>query len=177
MKILNTVLTTVIIASMIACGGEASDQSTKKSENSTTEKQETKEVVEETEVKEKQEVSIELIAKGETMAEISFEPKTLSIPANSKVKLTFKNQSSAAGMLHNFVLVKLGTGQEVSTQGIQAGADNNFIPDNPNVLVHTKILNMGETIEIEFDAPAKGSYHYICTYPGHTSMIGRLNVE
>lgn len=114
---------------------------------------------------------------GESMAEIKFEPQALSVPANSIVKLTFENKSSAEGMYHNFVLVELGSGAEISAKGITAGKDKNFVPNDDRVLAHSKVTNMGETITIEFEAPAKGSYHYICTYPGHTSMIGRFNVE
>ena len=100
-----------------------------------------------------------------------------SVPANSRVKLTFENKSSAEGMLHNFVLVELGSGAEIATAGMKAGLDNNFVPKDERVIAYTAVSNMGKTLTIEFDAPAKGSYHYVCTYPGHTNMIGRFNVE
>lgn len=124
-------------------------------------------------------IEIELIAQGESMNEISFEPKILTIPENSTIKLTFINKSEAAGMFHNFVLVEQGSGQEVATEGISAGKENNFVPENnENLIAYSPIADMGETLEIEFEAPPKGSYHYICTYPGHyPAMIGRLIVE
>ena len=130
--------------------------------------------------KEIQQAVVELTVKavGETMMEIAFEPKILSIPANSMVKLLFKNESSSAGMLHNFVLVELGSGQEIATKGIKAGKEKQFVPNDQRVIMYTKVLDMGEETIVEFKAPSKGSYHFICTFPGHfPNMIGRFNVE
>ena len=110
----------VAILSLIACGGDASKKAP------AAKKEVVKEVTKVEEVKEKKIVEITLAAQGEDMTAIAFEPKSLSIPAGSRVKLTFENKSQAAGMYHNFVLVKLGTGQEVATAGIQAGEANSF---------------------------------------------------
>lgn len=174
------IFTPVVLATfLIACGGgeqkakqTESKTSPKKTEKVEESKAETKEPVE------KKVVEITVDATGETMTEIAFEPKTLTIPANSRVKLTLNNKSSAAGMLHNFVLVELGSGQEVATAGISAGKENSFVPDDDRVIAYTEVSDIGETVTVEFDAPAKGSYHYVCTFPGHyPNMIGRLNVE
>lgn len=179
MKQIFTALT--VISSILllhACGGSKTKE--KNNETSKTEKstqmEEKETVVEEKKVQEV--VEITLIAKGEDMTAISYEPNSLSVPAGSRVKLTFQNESKAAGMFHNFVLVTLGAGQEIATAGIQAGKDNEFIPNSDDIFANTKIIEMGGTTTIEFDAPPKGSYHYICTYPGHyPNMIGRFNVE
>ncbi len=152
--------------------GEAKKEPVKKE----TKKVEVQEKEAEPEVKQIVEITVEAV--GESMAEIAFEPKSLSIPKNSRVKLTLKNVSSAAGMLHNFVLVELGTGQEIATAGIKAGNENNFIPKDKRVIAGSAVADLGESVTIEFDAPKAGSYHYICTYPGHyPMMIGRMNVE
>jgi azurin len=167
-----------IISSVVlmSCGG-----SSEKSENSNqTEKTSQTEVKTEATEKEveRELVEITLIAKGETMTEIAFEPKALNIPKNSRVILTLKNESVMAGMLHNFVLVALGSGQEIATAGIAAGEANSFVPADDRVIVNTKVLKMGEETTIEFDSPEVGSYHYICTFPGHyPNMIGRMNVQ
>jgi azurin len=161
---------------LISCGGNEKKES-KKTETASEKVEEVMEEVEEVIEMEKEVVEIKVAALGESMAEIAFEPKALSVPANSRVKLTFENKSSAEGMLHNFVLVELGSGAEIATAGMKAGKENNFIPDDKRIFANTTMSQMGETLTIEFDAPAKGSYHYICTYPGHTNMIGRFNVE
>ncbi|MEQ8907634.1 MAG: plastocyanin/azurin family copper-binding protein [Vicingaceae bacterium] len=179
MKVIKSTLMIALSLGLFACGGTESKKSTSSNEKAAkekTKKTEAKQVEKKT--ADKEVVEITLIAKGEAMTEIAFEPKSLTIPANSRVKLTLKNESKAAGMLHNFVLVELGTGQEIATAGISAGEKNQFVPDDDRVLAYTEVSKMGESVTVEFDAPAKGSYHYICTYPGHyPNMIGRLNVE
>ncbi|MBL4707235.1 MAG: hypothetical protein JKY48_02185 [Flavobacteriales bacterium] len=161
----------IAITSFFACGAEVKKDNAP-SEVKAEAMEESIEVVEEKEL-----IEIKVAAIGESMSEIAFEPTTLSIPSNTRIKLTLENKSSAAGMLHNFVLVELGSGAEISSAGIKAGKKNNFVPKDKRVIAYTKIAQIGETITVEFDAPAKGSYHYICTYPGHISMVGRLNVE
>jgi len=179
-------LSVILITSLVACGGDAkksdkkSDSMKEESKTETSTEAATQEAPSEMEEveKEKEVVEIKLAASGEDMTAIAYEPKSLSVPAGSRVKLTFENKSQAAGMYHNFVLVKLGTGQEIATAGIQAGKENEFIPQSDLIYAYTEVVDMGKTVTIEFDAPPKGSYHYICTYPGHyPNMIGRLNVE
>lgn len=161
------------ISLLLACGGDTKKESTKNMENTSPETKE--EVMED--VKEKEVVEIKVAAIGESMSEIAFEPKTLSVPSNTRIKLVLENKSSAEGMFHNFVLVELGSGAEIASAGIKAGKEKGFVPQDKRVIAHTVVSKMGETVTVEFDAPAKGSYHYICTYPGHTNMIGRFNVE
>lgn len=178
MKNLTRISFLFAIALLIACGGGEQKKATKDEKKATKETTKSEQKEEPEVKKEKEVVEITLIAKGETMTEIAFEPKTLTIPANSRVKLTLKNESEADGMLHNFVLVELGSGQEIATAGIKAGEENEFVPDDKRVIAYSEVSKMGETVTLEFDAPKAGSYHYICTYPGHyPNMIGRLNVQ
>lgn len=171
MKVLYKMMVVSSLSALVACGGEKPKESKVKSEKKT----EVQSVEEEVE---KEIIELKVAAIGETMAEIAFEPSSINVPANSKIKLTFENKSSTAGMLHNFVLVNLGTGQDIATAGIKAGQDNNFVPKDDRVIFYTKVLDLGESTEVEFDAPDKGSYHFICTFPGHyPSMIGRFNVQ
>ena len=57
--------------------------------------------------------------------------------------------------------------------------DNDYIPkDGADIIVHTKLIGGGESDSIEFVAPAKGSYSFLCSFPGHAmSMNGTLIVE
>lgn len=169
--VIKTVCSLLMVATLASCGGNSNEQKT-------TEKKANAEEVKEDIKKDQEVIEIKVAAIGESMAEIAYEPQSLNVKAGSKIKLTFENKSSAAGMLHNFVLVELGVGQDIATAGIKAGKDNNFVPKDDRVIFYTEVLDLGETIQVEFDAPKKGSYHYICTYPGHyPKMIGRLNVQ
>ena len=54
-----------------------------------------------------------------------------------------------------------------------------FVPDSPNVLVATRLLNARESTVLAFDAPAEpGEYPFVCSFPGHwVTMRGVLRVE
>jgi azurin len=124
------------------------------------------------------EASLTIKVIGNTMTDMAYEPASASVKAGDKVTVTLINENTAEGMLHNWVLVKLGSGQEVATAAIAAGADKEYIPENANVIAHSKLLKPKETATFEFTAPEAGSYNYICTYPGHfPKMIGKLIVE
>lgn len=115
---------------------------------------------------------------GNTMADMDYEPASTSVKAGDKVTVTLINENTAAGMIHNWVLVKMGTGQEVATAAMAAGPDKDYVPENANVIASSKLANPSETITFEFTAPEAGSYNYICTYPGHfPKMVGKLVVE
>ncbi len=115
---------------------------------------------------------------GNTMADMAYEPSSLTVKAGDRVTLTIENTNTMEGMLHNWVLVTLGSGQEVATAAITAGMDKNYVPENSNVIVASALAKPKETIKLEFVAPAAGAYNYVCTYPGHfPKMIGKLYVE
>jgi len=120
------------------------------------------------------EAKLEISAKGE---ELLFDKDKLAAPAGSKITLIFKNPSTV--LSHNWVLVKPGTEDRVAADGLAAGEAKGYLKDNdPDVLATTKLVKPGETDTITFDAPAKGSYPYICTFPGHhVLMKGTLVIE
>lgn len=84
-----------------------------------------------------------------TAHDIYFDPKEITIPADTDVTIIIPNEGAA---LHDFVIDELG---------IDAG---NIPP--------------GETVEIVINAPA-GEYEYYCSVPGHKAagMWGTLIVE
>lgn len=107
--------------------------------------------------------------------EFLFDKDTLTVKAGEKVKLTLKNTSA---LQHNWVLTKPGANDKVAQEGIAAGAGKNWIPDSPEIIAHTKLVDPSKSETIEFTAPAKGSYPYVCTFPGHSAtMKGTLVVK
>jgi azurin len=108
-----------------------------------------------------------------------FDKKEMEAKAGQAVKITFKNNSSAASnMNHNWVLVKPGTEQQVATDSMQAGEAKDWVAEGPNVLGHTKLAKPGETVSTVITMPAAGDYTYICTFPGHSmTMKGTLHVK
>ena len=83
-----------------------------------------------------------------TGSELEFEPDEVSVPAGSRVSVTFQNQSS---LPHNLTF----------------GAPINVATD--------PVVDPGGSETIEFAAPVPGDYTFMCTI--HPVMKGTLTVE
>lgn len=119
-----------------------------------------------------------LKAQGNTMADMSYDHKEIRVKEGSTVHLTLMNTGTDAAMVHNFVLIEEGSADKVGPEGLKAGLDMNYIPKMRQVLVGTNLVQPQQKTEITFPAPTKGSYDFICTYPGHyQKMNGKFIVE
>ena len=116
---------------------------------------------------------------------ISWDTTAITAKAGQKVKLTFENQHPTAPLQLNFILGKIGSKDRLIAASNTMMTDMakwmaaGFIPESPDVIAHTKLLNPGQTETIEFTIPAeKGEYPYICTFPGHAMIMqGTLKAE
>lgn len=108
---------------------------------------------------------------------LSFAPASLTA-APGDIKVTFKNGSSV--QKHNWILVKGGDAAvtAVDQAAIAAGDAKGYVPDDPNIIAKTKLLDGGASESIAFKADA-GEYIFICTFPGHLAagMKGTLSVK
>ena len=99
----------------------------------------------------------------------------INVKAGEKVTLTLKNIGTMPkqSMAHNFVLLKDGTDVTAFAKSALTAPDH--IPANePNIIVHTKLLGPGESDTIEFTV-ARGTYMFICSFPNHyQTMTGVL---
>ncbi len=108
--------------------------------------------------------------------EFKFDQSKLSAKAGTVVALIFKNTAKTPGLQHNWVLVKAGTKDQVATAGTAAGPTNNWVPQKDDrVIAYTKQIDPGKTGEVQFTAPAAGTYQFVCTFPGHNiTMFGEF---
>jgi azurin len=119
-------------------------------------------------------VELEIGSVGDTMA---FDKTKLTVPAGSKVHLVLKNHGTLAVMTHNWVLVKKGTEAKVALDGLEKASTNGYVVPGEDVLAYTSMAAPGKSAEVTFNAPAPGTYPYICTFPGHYVMMkGELTV-
>jgi len=93
--------------------------------------------------------------------------------------LTHKGSAPVKTMGHNFTLLKKGTSVPRFAMKANKFSQHHYIPKNTkSVIVHTKLLGGGESDTITFEAPEKGTYDYICTFPGHyPTMNGKFIVH
>ena len=108
--------------------------------------------------------------------DLTFDTDRLSASAGAQVVLTLQN--GGAAQQHNWVLVQEGTKDAVATDGLTAGADNDWIPPNDDrIVASTRLIAAGQSGEVSFTAPAAGTYEFVCTFPGHNAtMFGVFEV-
>jgi azurin len=123
------------------------------------------------------EVSITINA-GDDM---KYDLAEIKVKEGQTVKLTLNHTGKLAkeAMGHNWALLTQGTiVSDFATKAMQA-KDTDYIPAGATeVIVHTKLIGGGQSDTIEFQAPAKGVYEFICTFPGHSAVMkGTFYVE
>jgi azurin len=112
---------------------------------------------------------------------MQFDTSEIKVEAGQTVVLTLKHVGKLpkAAMGHNWVLLTKGT--DINSFGAEASkaAGNDYIPEGTNkVIVNTKLIGGGQETTIEFTAPEKGTYDFICSFPGHYAMMkGKFIVE
>ena len=108
---------------------------------------------------------------GNTMAEMKFDIGNITVDEGSWVRVTLINEGVDIAMQHNIVFINYGTRKEIASQAITAGSNMKYVPKNENVIAASDLAMPGETVVLEFEAPSKGNYEYLCTYPGHGEIM------
>jgi azurin len=113
--------------------------------------------------------------------QMKFDQTLLTVRAGQRVALTVANPDA---MQHNVVIFKRGSMDAYEKELFGSLNEPNaqlrgFVPDSPNVLFATRLLNAGESTVLTFDAPTEpGDYPFVCTFPGHwVQMRGTLRVQ
>lgn len=114
--------------------------------------------------------------------EMKFNLKNMVVNEGDLIKIKFTNVGKMAKnvMGHNFVLLKPNTDPAQFAAKALTFKENDYIPEDEidNIIVYSKLLGPGEEVIIEFSAPPKGNYKYICSFPGHyLTMQGNLIVK
>ncbi len=114
---------------------------------------------------------------GNTMAEMAFDKKEIKVKRGTIVELKLINEAIESSMVHNLVITKKGKADAIGMDAISL-KDQNYIPDSPDIIAATDLAKPGETVILNFEAPAPGTYEFMCTFPGHhQKMRGVFIVE
>jgi uncharacterized protein len=113
--------------------------------------------------------------------QMKFDRTTITARPGQRVEITFTNTDD---MPHNVVIFKRGSMAAYEKELFGSMNEPNaqlrgFVPDSPNVLVASRLLNAGESTVLAFDTPTEaGEYPFVCSFPGHWfTMRGVLRVE
>lgn len=152
MRVLTVLGITALLLFTFACGGEKSESNK--------------------EVAAKSNVVVVEVTGNDLM---QFNVKTIEVLAGSKVKVNFshigKMESTVMG--HNFIILKPGVDIVQFATAAMTAKDTDYIPADKegDIIAHTKLLGGGQSTSIEFDAPAVGTYKFLCSFPGHYAMM------
>jgi putative membrane-bound dehydrogenase-like protein len=121
------------------------------------------------------------VALSVVVGQMKFDRTTITARAGQRVEIAFTNLDD---MPHNVVIFKRGSMATYEKELFGSLNEPNaqlrgFVPDSPNVLYASPLLNARESALLVFDAPAEpGEYPFVCSFPGHwVTMRGVLRVE
>jgi putative membrane-bound dehydrogenase-like protein len=106
--------------------------------------------------------------------QLKWDQPALTVAAGQLVDLVITNTDV---MPHNFILGAPGSLQAIGVaadalMSSPAGQVQQFVPDLPQILASTRLLEPGQSITIQFRAPGEpGAYPYVCTFPGHWRLM------
>lgn len=112
---------------------------------------------------------------------LEFDTEELVAKPGQTVRVVFNNTDN---MEHNLLFLNPGTLArvgELADEMVSApdGRSKGYVPETPDILASTPILDPGERFELIFTVPDEpGEYPFVCTIPGHwRSMQGVLIVK
>jgi azurin len=112
-------------------------------------------------------------------AQMKYDVTEFTVAPGAAVKIVFENLDE---MPHNILFFQPGTDVvAVCNQQLEKPEEalkRNWLPEDPRMWMHSRVLNPKERQELVFKAPAKpGIYPYVCSMPGHALIMqGRMEV-
>src|SRR3954470_280949 len=113
---------------------------------------------------------VQTIVVGTIPEQMLFDVKWFVVEAGKPVRVTLTN---ADAMPHNIVIGQPGSVAAIGAAAatMKPPADPNaraYVPDMPQVLQATKLVQRGESDTLNFNAPTTpGEYSFVCSFPGH----------
>ncbi len=168
----NSIFAVICMIALSACGGET------KKEETTTPAVVAEESMETATTTSTASTTLEIEANDQ----MKFNLTELKVVAGQEITLVLKNvgKMDKTVMGHNLIILKSGTDVADYAKKAIAAKDTDYIPasESGSVIAHTKLTGGGETDTITFTAPEKGTYQFICSFPGHYALMrGKLIVQ
>ncbi len=115
-----------------------------------------------------------LTVKIEMRDGLRFEPPRFAAAPGQEIVVSLEN-ADTTHQQHNFLVVQPGKLKEVVQQSLELGEKGpkqEFIPENPAIMIHSSVLDPEKVAEVRFTLPAeKGVYPFVCSMPGHGMVM------
>jgi azurin len=128
-------------------------------------------------------LEVKIMPDGADPTGMKYDVKSIEVKVGQTIKLTFENKHPTLPQPHNVCIGKLGSKASIVQVAMAAATmpdamAKGFVPETPDIIAHTKLLQPGQSETIEFKLDAAGEYPYICTFPGHGLLMnGVINVK
>ena len=125
----------------------------------------------------KQQLEVQEIVIRTLKSQMKYDLASIQVKAGRKVKIILINEDM---MPHNLVITQPGALEKVGTAADQMAAETSnttqeYVPDMAEVLFATPLVEAGQQYELIFVAPEQaGSYPFVCTFPGHWTLMNGL---
>lgn len=113
--------------------------------------------------------------------EMKYDLKEFTVKAGKPVEIVFENPDA---MQHNILIGKPGSLEKIGNAADQMitqqdAAEKHYIPNVPEIIAASPLVNPGESYRLKFIAPDQtGDYPFVCTFPGHWRLMsGTMKVE
>ena len=118
-------------------------------------------------------ISNEIEIKLSSTDNMLFDKNIIYVNSRQKVTLTLEHTGKMDKKImgHNFVLLKKDVDVVSFATRAMVARDSEYIPEGNETIAYTKLIGGGESDTIVFEAPEKGSYTYICSFPGHYGVM------
>lgn len=114
--------------------------------------------------------------------QMQFNLTELKALAGQEITLVLKNvgKMDKTVMGHNVIILKAGTDVAEYAKKAMAARETDYLPvsESESVIAYTKLTGGGETDTITFTIAEKGTYDFICSFPGHYALMkGKIIIE
>lgn len=115
-------------------------------------------------------VTVRVVRLRTVEEEMRFDVPFFAVEAGRPVQVVLENDDL---MPHNMVITNTGKLKDIAFAGAELGTTPGldgklYVPDSPDVLFSTNMVNAGQRELLTFNAPLEpGEYPYVCTFPRH----------
>lgn len=107
--------------------------------------------------------------------DMKFDNNAFNVPVGKEITLTLTNvgKMPIESMGHNLVILKSDASISEFGNAAVSAKETDYVPSDmkDKVIAHTKILGPGMSETIKFTLDAAGDYPFLCSFPGHYSIM------